>query len=91
MKKGQKLPRRKNQNLRKGQQVALYSDKKGLRLGYEFVEALNSFYVVRNTETGKTHRVWMNKVLNMDGYKKKLAEIEAYNAKIEAETYKKAD
>ncbi len=77
MKKGQKLPRRKNQ--------------KGLRLGYEFVEALNSFYVVRNTETGKTHRVWMNKVLNMDGYKKKLAEIEAYNAKIEAETYKKAD
>jgi hypothetical protein len=33
----------------------------------------------------------MNKVLNMDGYKKKLAEIEAYNAKIEAETYKKAD
>ena len=95
MKKGQSLPTAELFTFTPGQQVALYSERKGLRMHYDFVSKLERFYVVKNTETGTEHRVWFNKVLTIGEAKKKAVQIEKeiekkLQEKLQAELAEKA-
>ncbi len=76
MKKGQKLPTSEVFTFKPGQQVALYSERKGLRMNYEFINKLERFYIVKNVDTGTEHRVWFNKVLSISEAKKKELQIQ---------------
>lgn len=71
----------KSNKFRAGQQVALYSDRKGLRYGYQYVDNTKYYYIVVDLETLEEKRVLVNKVLAMSEAKKKLREIDKHNAK----------
>lgn len=69
--------------LKAGQQVALYSDRNGLRYGYEYLKSSKAYHTLLKLETGKEVRVLHDKTFTMDAAKKVEREIDEHNAKLE--------
>ena len=83
MSKKKIAPKKAKVSFKAGQQVAVNSNRHGLRFGYEYAGATPRHHKVRNIETGKVSHVWFDKVLGMKSARKLAREIDTYNAQFE--------
>lgn len=82
------LPTASQYSFKQGEQVALSSDANGIRTHYEYLERSGKFDKVLNTKTGKTHRVWLDKVIPMAVATRMIKEQEKRREQAEREAMK---
>lgn len=74
-------PKKAKAKFKKGQAVALYSDRNGLRFDYEYVRSTARHHVVLDLENGQEYHVWFDKVLSMKKAERLYSQILKHNEK----------